>query len=142
MATTHDPLAPASTQDYSQSGSTTGGLKSKVSEATSHVKSTAADFGRSAAQNIDRNLRSAAGALETTAQKLRRPGSEGTVASLANTTADKLESTAQYFRSHGTTDMISGAETWARRNPGAALASAAAVGFLLGLSLSKDRDRY
>jgi ElaB/YqjD/DUF883 family membrane-anchored ribosome-binding protein len=143
MATTHDPLAPSSTStEYNQSHPTNGGLKSKVSEATSHVRHTAADFGRSAAENINRNLKNAAGALESTASKLRRPGSEGKVSSLANTTADKLDSTARYFRTHETQDMLRGVESWARRNPGAAIGSAAALGFVLGLSLTRDRHRY
>jgi ElaB/YqjD/DUF883 family membrane-anchored ribosome-binding protein len=143
MATTHDPLAPASTTtDYLHSEPTDGGLKHKVSEATSHVKNTAADFGRSAAANIDRNMKNAAGALETTASKLRRPTSEGKVANLANTTADKLESTARYFRDHNTQDMVHGVESWARRNPGAAIGSAVALGFVLGMSLTRDRRRY
>jgi ElaB/YqjD/DUF883 family membrane-anchored ribosome-binding protein len=143
MATTHDPLAPASTTtDYTHSGSTTGGLKDKVSDATSHLRNTAADFGKSAADNIDRNLKSAAGALESTASKLRRPEGEGKVASLANTTADKLESTARYFRENDTKDMLHGVENWARRNPAAAVGSAVALGFVLGLSMTKDRNRY
>jgi ElaB/YqjD/DUF883 family membrane-anchored ribosome-binding protein len=133
MATTHDPLAPASTD---------AGLKNKVSEATSHLRDTAADFGRSAAANIDRNLRNAAGALESTASKLRRPGSEGKVANLANTTADKLQSTANYFRTHDTHDMLHGVESWARRNPGAAIGSALALGFVLGLSMTRDKRSY
>jgi ElaB/YqjD/DUF883 family membrane-anchored ribosome-binding protein len=143
MATTHDPLAPAATTtDYSDARPTNGGIKGKVSEATSHVKNTAADFGRSAAANIDRNLQNAAGALETTASKLRRPGNEGKVAGLANTTADKLESTARYFRDHNTQDMIHGVESWARRNPGAAIGSAVALGFVLGLSMTRDRRHH
>lgn len=143
MATTHDPFAPASTTtDFSQTGSTTGGLKDKVSDATSQIKNTAADFGKSAVDNIDRNLKSAAGALESTASKLRRPEAEGKVASLANTTADKLESTARYFRENNTQDMLHGVESWARRNPAAAVGSALALGFVLGLSMTKDRDRY
>jgi len=143
MATTHDPFAPASTStDFSSSASTTGALQEKVSEATGHLKNTAADFGKSAADNIDRNLKSAAGALESTASKLRRPESEGKVASLANTTADKLDSTARYFRENNTQDMIQGVEGWARRNPAAAVGSALALGFVLGLTLSRDRNRY
>ena len=135
MATTHDPLAPVA-------NTTESDLKSKVSEATSHVRDTAAEFGRSAAENIDRNLKSAAGALESTASKLRRPEGEGKVASLANTTADKLQSTAQYFRTHDTQDMISGVESWARRNPGAAIGSALALGVVLGMSLTRDKRNY
>lgn len=140
MATTHDPLAPASTAtEYNRSHPANSGFKSKVSEATSHVKHTAADFGRSAAENIDRNIKNAAGALESTASKLRRPGHEGKVACLANTMADKLDSTAQYFRTHDSQDMLHGVENWARRKPGVALGSAAVLGFLLGMSMTRDR---
>jgi len=142
MATTHDPLAPAAhTTDYGKESTGTG-LKGKMSQATTHVRNTAAEFGRSAVENIDRNLKGAASALETTASKIRRPTNEGRVASLANTTADKLQNTARYFREHDTQDLVRGMESWARRNPGAAIGSAMALGFLLGLSMTRDRRRY
>jgi ElaB/YqjD/DUF883 family membrane-anchored ribosome-binding protein len=57
----------------------------------------------------------------------------------AQTAAEKLDATAQYLRTHDTNDLMSGMESWTRRNPGAALGGALAVGFLIGMSLSRDR---
>lgn len=157
MATTKDPFAPVSdtaSTDFGSSNDTpvgwtsratspaeeTGGLKEKVSQATSHVKSTAAEFGRSAADNIDRNLKSAAGALQSTAQTLRERGTgTGKTSQYANTAADKLDATAQYFRTHDTHDMLHEADQWTRHNPGIALGAAVAIGFFIGLSLARDR---
>jgi len=119
----------------------TDNLKNKVSDATSHVKNTAADFGRSAVDNIDRNLKSAAGALESTAQMLRKTP-QGSVGSIANTAANKLDSTARYFREHDAQDMFQGLQSWSRSNPAAALGVAAGVGFLIGLTLKRDRRSY
>lgn len=157
MATTKDPFAPISntaSNDFgtstdvpvgwntntSSAAEETGGLKEKVYQATSHVKNTAAEFGRSAADNIDRNLKSAAGALESTASTLRQRGTgTGKTAEYANTAAEKLDATARYFRTHDTSDMLREADYWTRRNPGLALGSALAIGFFIGMSLSRDR---
>ena len=148
MAATHDPLAPAAANrdidtnatTNTQSGGLKEGLKSKVSDATSHLRNTAGDFGRSAADSINRNMRSAASALDSTASALRRaPNSGGKLGSVAHSTAGRLEAGAQYMRTHDTQDLIQGIESYTRRQPGVALGCAAALGFLIGLSLQKDR---
>jgi ElaB/YqjD/DUF883 family membrane-anchored ribosome-binding protein len=109
----------------------------------SHAKSTAAEWGRSAATSVDRNIKSAAGALENTAHALRdRAPATGKVNEIATATADKIENTARYLRDHDTRDMVAGVESMVRRNPGAALASALAVGFLIGTAMRRDRDSY
>jgi len=143
MAATHDPLAPAAANTNTEFGSgMTGSLKSKVSDATSHLKHTASDFGRSAAENINRNMKSAASALDSTASALRRaPNSGGKLGNIAHSTADRLESGAQYMRTHDTQDLVHGIESYTRRQPAVALGCAAAVGFLIGMSLQRDR-RY
>jgi len=124
------------------SGSGTGaGIKDKVNDMASQAKTTAADWGRSAATAVDRNLQSAAGALESTATALRdRVPASGKVNEIATATADKIENTARYLREHDTRDMVSGVETLVRRNPGASLAAALAVGFLIGTAMRKDKD--
>jgi hypothetical protein len=61
---------------------------------------------------------------------------------MAYTAADKMDATARYLRTHDAGEMMHGLEHWARRNPGAALGSAVALGFLLGYSLQKDRKNY
>ena len=143
MAATHDPLAPAAANTTTQSGGGfKDGLKSKVSDATSHLRNTAGDFGRSAADNINRNMRSAANALDSTASALRRaPNSGGKLGSMAHSTAGRLEAGAQYMRTHDTQDLVQGVESYTRRQPAVALGCAAAVGFLIGMSLQRDR-RY
>jgi len=129
------------------SGTTTGtgseGIKDKVTGMASHAKTTAADWGRSAASAVDRNLQSAAGALENTASALReRVPASGKVNEIATATADKIENTARYLRQHDTGDMVAGMETLVRRNPGASLAAALAVGFLIGTAMRKDSRDY
>jgi ElaB/YqjD/DUF883 family membrane-anchored ribosome-binding protein len=112
---------------------------------TEHVRSTASGFGRSAAQNIDRNLDKAAGALERTSSALRsRTGeaSSGRMTQYANTTATKLDATARYFREHHTNEMVHDMESFARRKPGAALGTALGIGFVIGMLMSRDRNRY
>jgi ElaB/YqjD/DUF883 family membrane-anchored ribosome-binding protein len=104
----------------------------------SQAKNTAADWGRSAAGAVDRNLHTAAGALENTASKLRDKAPA--VNELATATATKIESTARYLREHDTSDMVSGVESVVRRNPGASLCAALAVGFLIGTAMRRDRD--
>jgi ElaB/YqjD/DUF883 family membrane-anchored ribosome-binding protein len=143
MAATLDPLAPAAANTQSQSGDgMTDSLKSKVSDATSHLRHTAGDFGRSAAENINKNLKSAASALDSTASALRRaPNTGGKLGTIAHSTAGRLEAGAQYMRTHDTQDLVRGIESYTRSQPAVALGCAAAVGFLIGMSLQRDR-RY
>jgi ElaB/YqjD/DUF883 family membrane-anchored ribosome-binding protein len=127
----------------SNQGGSNAGMKGKVSDMASHAKNTAAEWGRSAATSVDRNMKSAAGALENTAHALRdRAPAAGKVNEIATATADKIENTARYLRDHDTRDMVAGVESMVRRNPGAALASALAVGFLIGTAMRRDRDSY
>jgi ElaB/YqjD/DUF883 family membrane-anchored ribosome-binding protein len=117
------------------------GIKDKVSGMASQAKNTAAEWGRSAASTVDKNLQSAAGALENTANKLReRTPATGKVNDLASATANKIEHTARYLREHDTSDMVAGVESVVRRNPGASFCAALAVGFLIGTALKRDRD--
>ena len=140
MATqdTHS-LAP----NESGAGTTQEGIRDKVSGMASQAKNTAAEWGRTAASTVDKNLQSAAGALENTATKLREhvPAS-GTMNKYGTATADRIENTARYLREHDTHDMVAGVESMVRRNPGASLCAALAVGFLIGSAMRRDRDDY
>jgi ElaB/YqjD/DUF883 family membrane-anchored ribosome-binding protein len=135
-------LAPTgSTTDFGSGSTNKAGIKDKVTDMASHAKTTAADWGRSAATAVDRNMQSAAGALETTASALReRVPATGKVNEIATATADKIENTARYLRENNTADMVAGMETMVRRNPGASLAAALAVGFLIGTAMRKDKE--
>jgi ElaB/YqjD/DUF883 family membrane-anchored ribosome-binding protein len=144
MSTMNDPLASGMSRESNESF-TNGGVKAKLSDATSHVRNTAADFGRSAVENIDRNLKNAAGALESTASAIRSklPAEGGRMSGAAHTAVEKLDATARYLRTHDTHDLMTGLESWTRRNPGAAIGGALALGFLIGMSLNRDRrDNY
>jgi ElaB/YqjD/DUF883 family membrane-anchored ribosome-binding protein len=137
MSTMNDPLASGRSNETEANG----GVKAKLADATTHVRNTAADFGRSAVENIDRNLKSAAGALANTASALRSklPAEGGRMTGAAQTAAEKLDATAQYLRTHNTQDLMTGVESWTRRNPAAAIGGALALGFLIGMSLNRDR---
>lgn len=140
MATINDPLT-SGLHNQDTGVQTNGGVKAKLSDATSHVKHTAADFGRSAKENIDRNIQNAAGALERSATALRSklPSEGGKVTEVAQTAVNKMDATARYLRTHNSQDFMNTFETWARRNPGAALGGAMAIGLVIGMSLSRDR---
>ena len=117
------------------------GIRDRVTNMTSQAKEKAAEIGRQTADTIDRNLDTAASKLQNTADSLRTRAGAGTdkVSNLATNAADKLDATARYFREHHTREMVSDFETLVRRNPGASLGTALAIGFLLGATLKRDK---
>jgi len=118
-----------------------GDMKHRLND----VRDKASELGRTAKQSIDKNFQNAAGALEGAASAIRSrmPQGEGRMSGIANTTANKLDSTARYMREHDTSDLYYEIGNWARRNPGAAIGTAAGIGLLLGLTLKRDRGyRY
>lgn len=138
-STSSYPGTAGATGDNNPSG--TQGLRDRVSSATSQAREKAAELGRTTADKIDRNLETAAGKLHDTADALRQKAGLGNdrVSQLASTAADKLDATATYFRSTSSRDMMSGVEQSVRRNPGASLAAALAVGFLIGAAMKRDK---
>lgn len=139
MATTQDPLAGSNT------GNTANSVKDKIAGAASQIKNTATQYGSTAVDQIDTGVRGAAGALHSTADKLRsQAGSaQGSkVADMAHTAASKLDSTAQSLQDFDTRQAFAQLENWTRQNPGIAIGGALAVGFFLGMTLrSGDSDR-
>lgn len=79
-------------------------------------------------------LDSAASALDRTAEKL--PGGDA-VRNVAHNAADALSSTAEYVRGHDLKAMRSDFGKLVKDHPGAALLTAAALGFLVARSLSR-----
>jgi hypothetical protein len=117
-------------------------LSGRVSQATSQAKSTAMHFGRSAADNIDRTLVSAVGALRSAASSLRsRTAETSRMNGLAHTTTNKLDATAEYFQHHHAREMLSDVQHLVCRNPGASLAVALGLGYVIGMSTRRSR-RY
>jgi ElaB/YqjD/DUF883 family membrane-anchored ribosome-binding protein len=120
---------------------TTESVRERVSQYTHDAREKANEFGRKSAETIDRNLDAAAGKLQNTAESLRMKAGAGEdrMSRMAGNAADKLDATARYFREHHTHDMVSGVEQVVRRNPGASICAALALGFLLGSALKRDR---
>jgi ElaB/YqjD/DUF883 family membrane-anchored ribosome-binding protein len=122
----------------------TDAVRERVSDFTHQAKERANEFGRRSAETIDRNMDAAAGKLSSTAESLRMKAGEGNdrMSQLASNTADKLDATARYMRDHHTREMVSGVESMVRRNPGASMCAALAVGFLIGAAMKRDSNRY
>jgi len=133
MATTQDPLA----------ASNSGSVKERLNDAATQIKQTASDYGRTAVDQIDRNVRGAGSVLHTTAEKLRSQASStegGKVSDIAQTAAGKLDATASALQGFDTRQALAQFENWSRQNPGIAIGGALAIGFFLGMTLRSDSD--
>ena len=112
----------------------------QASNAASQSQDTISGLGRTAADKIDGNRETAAGGLETVASTLNEnadslPGGEK-IASIAHSTADKLNATADYVREHDVNGMMADVERLVKANPGPALVAAAVLGFLVARAFS------
>jgi ElaB/YqjD/DUF883 family membrane-anchored ribosome-binding protein len=105
-------------------------MKETVAQKANEAKDKIADLGRKTVDQIDAQRESVASTLNKTASALHEQGENA--AGLAHTTADKLETTADYLRQHDLKAMMSDVEELAKRYPGQCLAAAVGVGFLLG----------
>ena len=84
---------------------------------------------------VARGIDSAAASLHAKAESL--PGGEKIVRA-AHTAAEAMEKTAGYLRDQDINDMLADVRQVIKRNPGATLLTAAAVGFLLARVFSRD----
>ena len=95
-----------------------------------------------AEEKIDERRGAAAEGLDSAADRLhqkadRLPGGDK-VSSAAHTTADALASTADYIRDRDLRGMVADVQSLVRRNPGPALLTAVALGFLVARTFSRD----
>src|ERR1700730_7322334 len=111
-----------------------------IGDTAAPAKEKAAQLGRSAVRRVDEGRTSAAGALQSTADSLRSgaQSSGEAISNVANRTAEKLESTANYVRDHDFRGMMQDVEEVVRRNPTPSLFAAIAVGFLMGSALRRS----
>jgi ElaB/YqjD/DUF883 family membrane-anchored ribosome-binding protein len=105
-------------------------------------KGKAAEMGQKVADKIDENRGAAASGLESAASALREkadtlPGGEK-VANAARATANAVGVAADYVRENNLKAMVADVQTLVKNNPGAALLTAAALGFLIARSFSRD----
>lgn len=95
----------------------------------------AADAIDSKRESVAQKIDSAASALHERADRL--PGGEK-VSGGAHRTAEALEDAAEYVRDQDVRAMLSDVRQAITRHPGAALLTAAAVGFLIARGFSRD----
>lgn len=106
------------------------------------AKSKASELGQKAADRIDEKRGTAAGSLDTAAAALHDkadslPGGEK-VASAAHTAADAVGTAADYVRDNDVQSMLADGQRLVKNNPGMALLGAAALGFLIARTFSRD----
>jgi ElaB/YqjD/DUF883 family membrane-anchored ribosome-binding protein len=102
----------------------------------------AAETGQKVVDKIDENRGAAASGLESAASALREradtlPGGEK-VANAAHKTADAVGVAADYVRENDLKAMMADVQRLVRNNPGPALLTAAALGFLIARTFSRD----
>jgi hypothetical protein len=105
-------------------------------------KGKAAEMGQKVADTIDQNRGAAAGGLESAASALRGradtlPGGEKVV-NAAHATADAVGVAADYVRDNDVKAMMGDVQKLVKNNPGPALLIAAALGFLIARTFSRD----
>lgn len=113
-----------------------------MTEGARNAATAMTDAARDAAATINESRSTAADGLDAAASALHDraadlPGGE-TVRNVARTTADRLGNSAEYVRTHDAKRMMADVESLVKRNPGPALAVAAALGFLLGRAFARD----
>jgi ElaB/YqjD/DUF883 family membrane-anchored ribosome-binding protein len=102
----------------------------------------ATGMARPAAQKIDEDRSAGTGGLDSAASRLHQkadslPGGES-VKGAANAAADALSSTADYVRENDLKGMLADVGKLVKNNPGPALLTAAALGFLVARTFSRD----
>ena len=105
-------------------------------------KGKGAELGQKVVDTIDDKRGAAASGLESAASALRGkadalPGGER-VANAARSTADAVGAAADYVRENDLKTMMTDVHQVVRNNPGPALLIAAALGFLVARTFSRD----
>jgi len=104
-------------------------MKQTVKDAASQASEKISDLRRKTVDQIDATREPIASSLDRTASTLHE---KGETAKAAHTTADKLQSTAEYIRQHDVQAMMGDIQELAKRYPGQCLAVAVGFGFFLG----------
>jgi hypothetical protein len=109
-----------------------------LSRAQEQVK----DLGIAAAEKLDEARRGTADALESAAFSVRTNGRDGakSIENMSENAAGKLDSTAQYIRSHDVGGMLGNVREVISRNPTPFLILAAGLGFLAGSAFRRNNS--
>lgn len=111
-------------------------------DALSQAKASTAEFGQKAADTIDENRDAAARGIDSAASSLHAkadslPGGQK-VTGAAHKAADAMETAAGYVRENDLKSMYADVQKIVKDNPGPALLTAAALGFLLARTFSRN----
>lgn len=100
------------------------------------------DLGLAAGEKLDEAREGTADALENAAFSVRTTGRDGakTIETMSESAAGKLDSTAQYVRSHDVGGMLSNLRQVIGRNPTGFLVLAAGIGFLAGSAFRRNNS--
>jgi len=109
------------------------------------LKESMSDIARTATQTVDDGRKTAAERLGSAASAVRDradqlPGGPK-VQQFAHAAADRLNTTADYMRSHDAKHMLADVKGVVKNNPGPSLVIAAAFGFVLGRAFTRDQGR-
>jgi len=120
-------------QAKDQAKNAAGAAQEKGKEVADQAKQKAGQAADQAQQKADQGIDKAASGLDQVADKLRQQGEQrgGTVASVATTTAEKLDSASQYLRDKDSAQVLDDIEALVRRKPVESLFVAAGVGFVV-----------
>jgi ElaB/YqjD/DUF883 family membrane-anchored ribosome-binding protein len=111
-------------------------------DSLSGSKGKAAELGQKVADKFDENRGAAASGLDSAASTLREkadtlPGGER-VSNAAHATANAVGAAADYVRENDLRTMMADVQTLVKNHPGPALLTAAALGFVLARTFSRD----
>ena len=117
-------------------------MRAEAAEKVREAGAAMSDAASRTGEKIDEHRSTLADKLDSTASTIR-DGAEDLAGGsrardLAEGTASRLGSAADYVRSHDANRMMGDLEHVVKQNPGPALVVAAAFGFLLGRALARD----
>jgi ElaB/YqjD/DUF883 family membrane-anchored ribosome-binding protein len=142
MASNSSTSAAGSHQPLTVSPDVTKTAQTAMVDIATKARDKAQAVAQAAADTVDQSRGAAARVLSDAASTIhdgarRLPGGEGGVARLADTAAEKIDSTARYMREHDTHQMMADLRQFVRRHPGVSLVGAAVAGVLVGLRFRK-----
>lgn len=118
------------------------GVAEKVSGAAYQAETKASGLSQMAAEKVDQSRATAADGLDSAAATLHEkadnlPGGKK-LAGATHTVANALESAADYVRANNLKDMTADVQQLVKNHPGVALLTAAALGFLVARTFSRN----
>ena len=123
----------ASDPGTASSTGTAARMKKNVSDKAADAKEALNDLGRKAADKLEDSRQSTASALERGASSLHSTSDQ--LSEFGHTAADRIQSTADYVRQTDLRGMAEDIQDVVKRYPGASLAVAAVLGFIIARSL-------